>query len=114
MPYFFAYLYKNGVFWFNSRFLGNVLGTKSGLFTFIFNADDLLGNEKYSTAFYSIVYDLSFKLCDDGVVRVQGVDQLGEVHLYDIKVKGGEIWLYNEDGQYIGDELLSPIISPAS
>ena len=89
-------------------------GRTSGLFTFIFNADDLLGNEKYSTTFYSIVYDLSFKLCDDGVVRVQGVDQLGEVHLYDIKVKGSEIWLYNEDGQYIGDELLSPIISPAS
>ena len=89
-----------------------VHGVTSGLFSFIFNADDLLGNEKYSTAIYSLVYDLSFKVCDDGVVRVQGIDQVGDVHLFDITVKGGEIWLYDsETGKYIGDAFVAPIKS---
>ena len=85
-------------------------GRTSGLFTFIFNADDLLGNEKYRTNIYSMVYDLSFKVCDDGKVRVQGIDQLGDVHLFDITVKDGDIWLYDsETGQYIGDAFVMPI-----
>ena len=80
-------------------------GRTSGLFTFIFSAYDENGNEKYRTVINSQWYDdLSFKLCDDGVVRVQGVDQLGEVHLFDIVIKdGGDVWLIGEGGQIIGD-----------
>lgn len=80
-------------------------GRTSGLFTFIFSAYDENGNVKYRTVINSQWYDdLSFKLCDDGVVRVQGVNQLGEVHLFDIVIKdGGDVWLIGEGGQIIGD-----------
>ncbi len=79
-------------------------GRTSGLFTFIFSAYDQNGNIKYLTVINSQWYDLSFKLCDDGVVRVQGIDQLGDVHLFDIVIKdGGDIWLIGEGGQIIGD-----------
>lgn len=86
-------------------------GQTSGLFTFVFYAQDQSGNVKYRTVIYSMAYDdLSFKLCDDGAVRVQGIDQLGDVHLFDITVKDGDIWLYDsKTGQYIGDAFLMPI-----
>ena len=62
--------------------------------------------------------DLSFKLCDDGVVRVQAIEKMGgdilNTYLFDIEVKDGEIWLYDQNGQYIGDKFVSPIIYPAS
>ena len=94
-------------------------GYTSGLFSFIFYAQDQSGANRYYTVIYSMAYDdLSFKLCDDGVVRVQAIEKMGgdilNTYLFDIEVKDGEIWLYDQNGQYIGDKFVSPIIYPAS
>ena len=78
-------------------------GRTSGLFTFTFSASEV-GTEqpKYSNVFWSDWYDLSFVRCDDGIVRVQGIDQkeIPQTHLFDIAVIDGNIHL-TEDGRDI-------------
>lgn len=79
-------------------------GRTSGVFTFVFTAREIAESElEYNTVFYSDWYDLSFKKCDDGVVRVQGIDQNDPpgTHLFDISVIDGNISL-TENGIPIG------------
>lgn len=81
-------------------------GMTSGVFTFTFTASEgTVGKwvQEYYTVFCSEWYkQLSFKQCDDGVVRVQGIDQNDEIHLFDISVVDGNIHL-TENGVPIGD-----------
>ena len=75
-------------------------GRTSGLFTFTFRATELGTNTlKYDTSFWTEWYDLSFVCGEDGVVRVQGIDQKDppQTHLFDIAVADGAI-LLTEDG----------------
>ena len=75
-------------------------GRTSGLFTFTFRATELGTNTlKYDTPFWTAWYDLSFVRGDDGVVRVQGIDQKDppQTHLFDIAAADGSI-LLTEDG----------------
>ena len=76
-------------------------GRTSGLFTFTFRAAEIGADTlKYDTLFCTEWYDLSFIHGDDGVVRVQGIDQKEppQTHLFDIAVVDGSIQL-TEDGQ---------------
>ena len=78
-------------------------GRTSGLFTFTFRAAEIGADTlKYDTVFCTEWYDLSFIREDDGVVRVQGVDQKDppQTHLFDIAIVDGSIQL-TEDGQSI-------------
>ena len=78
-------------------------GRTSGLFTFTFRAAEIGADTlKYDTLFCTEWYDLSFIREDDGVVRVQGIDQKDppQTHLFDIAVVDGSIQL-TEDGQSI-------------
>ena len=78
-------------------------GRTSGLFTFTFRAAEIGADTlKYDTFFCTEWYDLSFIREDDGVVRVQGIDQKDppQTHLFDIAVVDGSIQL-TEDGQSI-------------
>ena len=78
-------------------------GRTSGLFTFTFRAAEIGADTlKYDTLFCTEWYDLSFIREDDGVVRVQGVDQKDppQTHLFDIAIVDGSIQL-TEDGQSI-------------
>lgn len=78
-------------------------GRTSGLFTFTFRAAEIGADTlKYDTPFCTEWYDLSFIRKDDGVVRVQGIDQKDppQTHLFDIAVVDGSIQL-TEDGQSI-------------
>ena len=78
-------------------------GRTSGLFTFTFRAAEIGADTlKYDTLFCTEWYDLSFNRGDDGVVRVQGIDQKEppQTHLFDIAVVDGSIQL-TEDGQSI-------------
>lgn len=78
-------------------------GRTSGLFTFTFRAAEIGADTlKYDTLFCTEWYDLSFTHGDDGVVRVQGIDQKEppQTHLFDIAVVDGSIQL-TEDGQSI-------------
>ena len=78
-------------------------GRTSGLFTFTFRAAEIGADTlKYDTLFCTEWYDLSFIHGDDGVVRVQGIDQKEppQTHLFDIAVVDGSIQL-TEDGQII-------------
>ena len=78
-------------------------GRTSGLFTFTFRAAEIGADTlKYDTPFCTEWYDLSFIREDDGVVRVQGIDQKDppQTHLLDIAVVDGSIQL-TEDGQSI-------------
>ena len=78
-------------------------GRTSGLFTFTFRAAEIGADTlKYDTLFCTEWYDLSFIHGDDGVVRVQGIDQKDppQTHLFDIAVVDGSIQL-TEDGQSI-------------
>ena len=84
-------------------------GQTSGLFTFVFSANYPNGTVKYSTVINSQWLDLSFKLCEDGVVRVQGIDQQDTVHLYNIKISDGAVMLIGQDGQLLGDFVYYPI-----
>ncbi len=75
-------------------------GRTSGLFTFTFRAMELGTNTlKYDTLFWTEWYDLSFVCGEDGVVRVQGIDQKDppQTHLFDIAAADGSI-LLTEDG----------------
>jgi antirepressor regulating drug resistance, predicted signal transduction N-terminal membrane component len=74
-------------------------GQTSGLFTFSFTASEVGAEQsKYSNVFCTAWYDLSFVQCDDGVVRVQGIDRTEETHLFDISVVAGNLQL-SEDGK---------------
>ena len=78
-------------------------GRTSGLFTFTFRAAEIGADTlKYDTLFCTEWYDLSFIRGDDGVVRVQGIDQKEppQTHLFDIAIVDGSIQL-TEDGQSI-------------
>lgn len=78
-------------------------GRTSGLFTFTFRAAEIGADTlKYDTLFCTEWYDLSFIHGDDGIVRVQGIDQKEppQTHLFDIAVVDGSIQL-TEDGQSI-------------
>lgn len=78
-------------------------GRTSGLFTFTFRAAEIGADTlEYDTLFCTEWYDLSFIRGDDGVVRVQGIDQKEppQTHLFDIAVVDGSIQL-TEDGQSI-------------
>ena len=79
-------------------------GHTSGLFTFIFLVQDKKSGVKYETTFLSDVYDLSFKKCADGVMRVQAItrDETPETHLFDISINDGNINL-TENGIPIGE-----------
>ena len=51
-------------------------GRTSGLFTFTFSAaEEGADRTEYNNVFCTEWYDLSFARCEDGVVRVQGIDQ---------------------------------------
>ena len=79
------------------------LGRTSGVFSFTFRAAEIGADTlKYDTLFCTEWYDLSFIHGDDGVVRVQGIDQKEppQTHLFDIAVVDGSIQL-TEDGQSI-------------
>ena len=78
-------------------------GRTSGLFTFTFRAAEIGADTlKYDTLFCTEWYDLSFVRGDDGIVRVQGIDQKEppQTHLFDIAVVDGSIQL-TEDGHNI-------------
>ena len=78
-------------------------GRTSGLFTFTFSAtEEGEDKPKYNNVFCTEWYDLSFVRCEDGAVRVQGIDQaeVPQTHLFDIAVIDGNIHL-TEDGQDI-------------
>ena len=77
------------------------LGRTSGVFSFTFRAAEIGADTlKYDTPFWTEWYDLSFNRGDDGIVRVQAVDQKSppQTHLFDIAVVDGSIVL-TEDGQ---------------
>ncbi len=79
-------------------------GRTSGLFTFTFSASETGADQpEYHNVFCTAWYDLSFIRCEDGVVRVQGVDQQDapQTHLFDIAILDGNIYL-TEDGRDIG------------
>lgn len=80
-------------------------GRTSGIFTFTFTASEVTVGEweqEYYNVIYSDWYKLSFVRCDDGVVRVQGIDQTEEIHLFDISIVDGNVQL-TEDGVPIGE-----------
>lgn len=84
-------------------------GRTSGLFTFTFSASEVDAEQpKYSNVFCTAWYDLSFIRCDDGVIRVQGIDQaeVPQKRLFDIAIIDGNIHLI-EEGQDIGGLLNS-------
>lgn len=75
-------------------------GRTSGLFTFRFYAKEIAGGQmKYDNVFWTDWYDLSFVECDDGVVRVQGIDQeeVPQTHLFNIGVVDGNLCLTEGD-----------------
>ena len=79
-------------------------GRTSGLFTFTFSATEAGAEQpEYHTVFWTDWYALSFIRCEDGVVRVQGIDQaeVPKTHRFDIAVIDGDIHL-TEEGQDIG------------
>lgn len=89
----------------NAEFCSLGFGMTSDRFSFTFNAyDDTLFNreQKYYSRIYSDWYKLSFVDCDDGAVRVQGIDQNGEIHLFDISIVDGNVHL-TENGIPIGE-----------
>ena len=76
-------------------------GITSGLFTFTFSASEVGAKQpKYSNVFCTHWYDLSFVSCDDGIVRVQGIDLKEIPHLFDISISDGTVHL-TEDGRDI-------------
>ena len=76
-------------------------GITSGLFTFTFSASEVGAKQpKYSNVFCTKWYDLSFVSCDDGIVRVQGIDLKEIPHLFDISIIDGNVHL-TEDGRDI-------------
>lgn len=78
-------------------------GPTFGRFTFTFRAAEIGADTmKYDTLLGTECYDLSFIRGDDGIVRVQGIDQKEppQTHLFDIAVVDGSIQL-TEDGQSI-------------
>ena len=82
-------------------------GSTSGVFTFTFSASEVKVGEwerKYYNVIYSEWYKLSFVKCDDGIVRVQGIDQNDTVHLFDISIVAGNVHL-TENGIPIGEIL---------
>lgn len=82
-----------------------LLGRTSGLFTFIFLAQDKeTGVVEYENTIYSQVYELSFQKGSDGVTRVQGItrEEDPETHLFDISIKDGYVNL-TENGVPIGE-----------
>ena len=88
-------------------------GSTSGLFTFTFSAGETEAEQpEYYNAFCTPWYDLSFVKCDDGVVRVQGVDQteVPQIHLFDITVADGNVHL-TEDGQSLKEFFAYPVVS---
>ena len=87
-------------------------GRTSGVFTFTFSASEVTTGEweqEYQTVFLSDWYKLSFVTCDDGIVRVQGIDQNDDIHLFDISIVDGNINL-TENGVPIGEILVPPSI----
>jgi len=74
------------------------MGRTSGIFTFTLTVTE---GEKveYGTVFYSEFYHLSFTE-KNGKVKVRGVSQQGDVHLFDITVKDGTVCL-SENGVYL-------------
>ena len=76
-------------------------GITSGLFTFTFSASEVGAKQpKYNNVFCTNWYDLSFVSCDDGIVRVQGIDLKEIPHLFDISIIDGNVHL-TEDGRDI-------------
>ena len=78
-------------------------GQTSGAFTFTFSATERGADEpKYKNIFYTQWYDLSFVKCEDGIVRVKGIDneRNPQTHFFDIDVVDGNIYLA-EDGRDI-------------
>jgi len=83
-------------------------GRTSGIFTFTFTAREVGEQElEYDTTFYSSWYDLSFEKCEDGVIRVKGVDQQHppKTHLFDISFIDGNVAL-TENGKHIGEIMM--------
>lgn len=79
-------------------------GRTSGIFTFTFSAAEVRVGDwenEYYNVIWSDWYKLSFVKCDDGVVRVQGIDQNDEIHLFDISIVDGNVHL-TENGVPIG------------
>lgn len=75
-------------------------GMTEDRFSFTFSASEVtIGEweEEYYKEIYSDWYKLSFVKDEDGVVRVQGVDENDEIHLFDISIVDGNIHL-SENG----------------
>ncbi|MBQ8408810.1 MAG: hypothetical protein IJY39_08100 [Clostridia bacterium] len=86
-------------------------GLTSGVFSFSFRVLEAEANEAtYHTTFYSAWYKLSFVECEDGVMRVQGIDQNNQTHLFDITIADGNVHL-SENGVPIG-EILATVYLP--
>lgn len=78
-------------------------GLTSGVFTFSFRVLEAGANEAtYHTTFISDWYKLSFMKGEDGVMRVQGINQANETHLFDISIVDGNVHL-TENGVPIGE-----------
>jgi hypothetical protein len=80
-------------------------GMTSGVFTFIFSAQDKdTGETKYQNVIYSNVYDLSFVKGADGSTKVKAVtrNETPVTHLFDISIKDGHVHL-TENGIPIGN-----------
>ena len=78
-------------------------GMTSGLFSFTFHAAEVgIGEwkQEYQNVFYSDWFKLSFVKCEDGIVRVQGIDQNDKIHLFDISIVDGNVHL-SENGDPI-------------
>lgn len=79
-------------------------GMTSGRFSFTFSASEVTTGvntgdwkKEYHNVIYSAWYKLSFVQCEDGVVRVQGIDREDKVHLFDISIVDGIVYL-SENG----------------
>lgn len=86
-------------------------GITSGSYTFGFYAREIDSEEpenyRYvSNVAYEVAYEKwqnpSFVKCDDGVVRVQSIDEQGQPHLFDIAIINGNMQLIEEGREIPG------------
>jgi hypothetical protein len=80
-------------------------GMTSDHFSFTFSASEVTVGE-WEQEYYNVIcsdwYKLSFAQCEDGIVRIQGIDQTNEIHLFDISIVDGNVHL-TENGVAIGE-----------
>ena len=81
-------------------------GITYGVTSFSFSAGETGAErpEYFNTfiEYYEIWSDLAFVKCDDGVVRVQGIDEQEQPHLFDIAIINGDVHLIGEGREISG------------